>query len=180
VALDASGPALAAAVREAPDLAKPNRDELEELVGRALDGPAAVLAAARELGALGIGTVVVSMGAEGALFVRDAEAVHARPPAVRVASTVGAGDAMVAGTVLGALRGLGLAGAAALATACSAVAVAGVGSDLDPGAVADAAAAVGLEDVSGADPGADDEGAGGVPATPAGWPDRHGRRGSGA
>jgi 1-phosphofructokinase len=132
VALDTSGPALAEALRAGPDLVKPNRAELEELTGRYLPDRARLRAAAGELAGQGIGTVVVSLGADGALFVRGAEAVFATPPAVRVASTVGAGDAMVAGTVLGTLRGLPLDGVAALATACSAVAISRVGPHLDP------------------------------------------------
>jgi 1-phosphofructokinase len=136
VALDTSGPALAEAVGGKPELVKPNRVELEELTGRALPDRLALLAAAGELQAgSGVDTVVVSLGADGALFVHDGEATFATPPPVRVASTVGAGDAMVAGTVLGHLRKLPLAEVAALATACSAVAIARVGPHLDPAAV---------------------------------------------
>lgn len=145
VALDTSGPALAAAVEARPDLVKPNREELEELTGRRLGDRDALAEAARELAGGGIGTVVVSLGADGALFVRGAEAVFARPPAVRVASTVGAGDAMVAGTVAGTLRGLALAEVAALATAFSSVAIARVGPQLDAAAVERAAREVAVE-----------------------------------
>jgi 1-phosphofructokinase len=134
VALDTSGPALAAAVAGGPDLVKPNREELEELTGRTLRRRADVVDAARALAGGGIATVVVSLGADGAIFVRDGEAVFATPPPVVVASTVGAGDAMVAGTVAGTLRGLPLAEVAALATAFSAVAVSRVGAQLDPDA----------------------------------------------
>jgi 1-phosphofructokinase family hexose kinase len=132
VALDASGPALREAIPAGPDLVKPNRAELEELAGRTLPDRAALREAAEELARYGVGTAVVSLGAQGALFLRDGEAVFATPPPVRVASTVGAGDAMVAGTVLGTLRGLTLRGVAALATACSAVAISRVGPQLDP------------------------------------------------
>ncbi len=119
VVLDTSGPALAAALAARPALIKPNGHELAELVGRELPDEAAVLAAARELVTDGVGLVVVSRGAEGALFVREGEALVARPPAIRVGSTVGAGDAMVAGLVAAGLRGLGLAETARLATSFS-------------------------------------------------------------
>ena len=135
VAVDTSGPALAEALAAGPDLVKPNRVELEELGGRALPDLASLRAAAGDLAAGGVETVVVSLGSEGALFVRGGEAVFARPPAVRVASTVGAGDAMVAGTIVGLRRRLPLDGVAAVATACSAVAIARVGPHLDAGAV---------------------------------------------
>ncbi|MGB0128966.1 MAG: PfkB family carbohydrate kinase, partial [Rhodocyclaceae bacterium] len=53
----------------------------------------------------------------GALFVEADESLLAVPPAVEVKSTVGAGDAMVAGLVAGKARGLQLADCARLATA---------------------------------------------------------------
>lgn len=134
VAVDTSGPPLAEAVRTNPDLLKPNREELEELTGRSLVDREALAGAARELVGAGISTVVVSLGGEGALFVRAGEAVFATPPPVRVASTVGAGDAMVAGTIAGALRDLPLAGVAALATATAATKIGRVGPYLDAAA----------------------------------------------
>jgi 1-phosphofructokinase len=148
VALDTSGPALAAAIPAGPDLVKPNAEELEELAGRPLPDTGARLAAAAELRAAGVARVVVSLGAAGALFVAGDEAVLARPPAVTVASTVGAGDATVAGTVAGILRGETLAGVAALATACGATAVAAIGPRLDPAAVAARVGEVTVEPVA--------------------------------
>jgi 1-phosphofructokinase len=145
VALDTSGPALAAALPAGPDLVKPNRAELEELTGRSLATRAELIAAARGLVSSGVGFVIVSDGAAGALFVRGEEAVHATPPPVQVASTVGAGDAMVAGTIAGMVGGLPLDEIAALATAFSAVAIARVGPHLDADAVRDVAATVTVE-----------------------------------
>lgn len=134
VAVDTSGPPLSEAVRTLPDLLKPNREELEELTGRSLGDRQALVGAARELVDAGISTVVVSLGGEGALFVRAGEALFAAPPPVRVASTVGAGDAMVAGTIAGTLRDLPLAGVAALATATAATKIGRVGPYLDAAA----------------------------------------------
>lgn len=131
VALDTSGPALERALPAGPDLIKPNRAELEELTGRVLGSRDDVLAAARELLAAGAGLVIVSDGAAGALFARGDEAVFATPPPVTVASTVGAGDAMVAGAVAGLRERRSLADVAALATAFSAVAISRVGPHLD-------------------------------------------------
>jgi 1-phosphofructokinase family hexose kinase len=149
VVLDASGPAFAAAVPAAPDVIKPNIDELEELVGRRLDTEDAIIDAGRSLVAgasrgseggngKGIALVAVSMGPRGALFVTRDEVVHAKPPAIRIKSTVGAGDAMVAGLVAGALRGLDLAGRARLATAFSLGALSEIGPRLPPPATIEA------------------------------------------
>lgn len=126
VALDTSGEPLALGLAARPTLVKPNHAELAELRGDAAD----IRAAARELLASGIDEVVVSLGAEGALFATAADQVFARPPRVQVASTVGAGDAMVAGLVAGHCFGLDLAGRARLATAFAAHAVSVVGNDL--------------------------------------------------
>jgi 1-phosphofructokinase len=124
VALDTSGDALREAVGAQPDVIKPNVHELAALLGRELADEAKVVAAARELIAGGVGLVAVSRGAEGAVFVTAVEVVVARPPAMVVRSTVGAGDAMVAGIVAARLRGLSLAESARLATAFSLFALA--------------------------------------------------------
>jgi 1-phosphofructokinase len=145
VALDTSGPALREAVAAGPDLVKPNREELEELSGRTLPDREALTEAAADLARVGVGTVVVSLGADGALFARDGDAAFATPPPVRVASTVGAGDAMVAGTIASILRMLELAEMAALATAFSAVAITQIGPYLDSPAVEQTARAVSVE-----------------------------------
>ncbi len=110
VLLDASGPPFAAAMACAPDIIKPNIEELRELAGRALKTEKAIVGAARELIARGIGLVAVSMGPDGALFVESGSAVLAVPPKITVRSTVGAGDAMVAGIVTATLRGLNARG----------------------------------------------------------------------
>ena len=117
--LDSSGEALREALKSAPDIIKPNVHELEAHLGRALPTEADVIAAARELVAGGVKLVVVSRGADGACFVTAGEAVVARPPSVAVRSTVGAGDAMVAGIIAAQLRNLSLADCARLATAYS-------------------------------------------------------------
>jgi len=119
VVLDASGEPLRLAVAAAPDVIKPNVHELEELVGHPLTTTHDVIAAARQLVAQGVGCVVVSMGAEGACFVTRNEALIAIPPAVEVRTTVGAGDAMVAGILTSFINGSSLAETARVASAFS-------------------------------------------------------------
>lgn len=132
VALDASGAALASAIAAGPDIVKPNRDELAELIGRPLTSSEEVLAAARELLARPVapGLVVVSMGADGALFVSRDECWLAHPALVELISTVGAGDAMVAGIIAGQVGELSLSDTAKLATAFSASKLARLGPHL--------------------------------------------------
>lgn len=119
VVLDTSGEPLRQAIDAAPHVVKPNVHELEALVGKKLDSTQAVADAARALLDRGVELAAVSMGAEGALFVAADAVVLARPPAITVGSSVGAGDAMVAGIVASRLAELDLADTARLATAFS-------------------------------------------------------------
>lgn len=119
VALDTSDEPLRLALEAAPTFIKPNIHELEALLGKPLANEQAVVQAARELVARGIELVVVSMGKQGACFVNAQRVVVARPPDIEVRSTVGAGDAMVAGILSAQLRGLPLEDCARLATAFS-------------------------------------------------------------
>lgn len=132
VVLDASGAPFAAAIAAAPSLIKPNVDELSELTGGTLHDERAVAAAARGLVRGGIALVAVSMGARGAVFVERDAALVATPPPTIVETTVGAGDAMVAGLVTAALRGLPLADRARLATAFAVAALGEIGPRLPP------------------------------------------------
>jgi len=134
VALDASGEGFRQAVTAVPALVKPNIDELQEFCGQSLNTQAEVIGAARRLLGLGLQTVVVSMGAAGALFVEKDGVIRAVPPQVRVKSTVGAGDAMLSGMVAGKIENRSLKACARLATAFSVIAVTNIGAGLPPAA----------------------------------------------
>ncbi|MEB3367168.1 1-phosphofructokinase [Saccharopolyspora mangrovi] len=97
VAVDASGQPLALACRAAPDLIKPNLAELAELAGGPLRDLGDVLDVAHGLRAGGVGTVLVSLGRLGAVLVSATGERFATSTATEVRSTVGAGDAMLAG-----------------------------------------------------------------------------------
>lgn len=133
VVLDTSGAPLTAALAASgpkPWCIKPNRAELEGWAGRPLPDRAALLAAAADLLGLGLGRVVISLGAEGALFVEAGQAVQVRLPPVQAVSTVGAGDAMVAGLTAAALADAPLDRAARLAAAFACAKLAQVGPHL--------------------------------------------------
>lgn len=102
VALDTSGPPLAAAVAAGGlALVKPNDEELAELVGRDLVTVGDVVGAAREVLSQGNQAVLVSLGAHGALLVSDDGTWWAGGPALVPLSTVGAGDSTLAGYLAG-------------------------------------------------------------------------------
>ncbi|MDB6029437.1 MAG: 1-phosphofructokinase [Verrucomicrobiales bacterium] len=119
VLLDTSGQPFRHGIEAAPNIIKPNLHELEELIGKSLKSDRAIIQAARQLIAGGVELVVVSIGERGACFVTEQEAIIARPPRVKVKSTVGAGDAMVAGIIAAHLRHESLEDCARLATAFS-------------------------------------------------------------
>ncbi|WP_088281226.1 1-phosphofructokinase [Kineosporia sp. A_224] len=116
--LDTSGPALAAGIAAGPALVKPNAEELEELVGRPLETVGDVVKACRDVLDAGAGQVLASLGADGAILVGPEGVLHARGPHVHPLSSVGAGDALLAGFLAGGGRGReALAAAVAWGTA---------------------------------------------------------------
>ena len=134
VLLDTSGAPLQAALAAGPRLVKPNRHELAELLNRPLDTLEAVIDAGREVlnRTPAPEWVVVSLGGDGALFLSREQALHARPLSVAVTSTVGAGDAMVAGLIAARLEGCSLTETAQLATAFAAAKLTRLGPHLPP------------------------------------------------
>lgn len=99
VAIDSSGPPLAAAVAAGPDLIKPNHEELAELVDAPLTTLGEVIEAARSLVSAGVGAVVVSLGADGAVLVDAEHCLWAGARVSKPRSTVGAGDCLLAGVL---------------------------------------------------------------------------------
>ncbi|MCI0756944.1 ribokinase [Teichococcus vastitatis] len=73
----------------------PNQTELAILTNMPTDTPAQAEAAARSLVARGLRTVIVTLGADGALLVTDGPAVHIPPVRVQPHDTTGAGDAFI-------------------------------------------------------------------------------------
>jgi 1-phosphofructokinase len=119
VLLDTSGVPLREALASdtLPDVLKPNRHELAEWLGAPVETRAEVHRAAAELHRRGVSLVAVSLGEEGGFFLSGEGALTARLAAGDVASTVGAGDAMVAGIAAALAQGGGLERIARLSTA---------------------------------------------------------------
>jgi 1-phosphofructokinase len=113
VAVDTSEGPLSALVAAlpgaAPDLMKPNGEELASFVGgdeaTYESDPATAATAARQLVDQGVGAVLVTLGGAGAVLVTAHGAWHATPPPTIVVSTVGAGDSSLFGYLLGDVRG---------------------------------------------------------------------------
>lgn len=145
VALDTSGAALREGLALSLWLIKPNEEELAQ--ARDLD-PADAQALADEARRLNarIEHVVMSQGAAGVSWFSPAAAWHAQPPKVRVVSTVGAGDSLLAGMLHGLLAGWPAERTLAHATAIAAQAVGQIGFGItDRAQLAELEAAVRLQ-----------------------------------
>ncbi|EKO3766217.1 hexose kinase, partial [Vibrio metschnikovii] len=127
VLFDSSREALIAGVDAKPWLIKPNEEELAQFVGHPLHSPEACQAAAQQLADKGIANIVVSMGAQGTMWLNQGQWLHAKPPKMPVVSTVGAGDTLVAGLCWGHMQNMDKSSLITFATALSALAVTQVG-----------------------------------------------------
>lgn len=106
VYLDADGAALSAGLEQKPYFTKPNDHELSAMLNRELTNVDEIAAAASEIVAGGIDTVCVSMGGNGAVYATTNEVWYAGPVKVKVGSTVGAGDSVVAAFAFADAQGL--------------------------------------------------------------------------
>ena len=123
VFLDASGPALMEGIKAKPLFIKPNLAEMEAAFDRQLRTKQNIREAALNWIEQGVGHVVVSMGGQGAMLITAEGTVYSPAVDVKVASTVGAGDAMVAGLIYAYIHQMGLqdmlrCGTAAAAASC--------------------------------------------------------------
>lgn len=141
VAVDASGPALAAAAGVAGAILKPNAGEVRALTGVDPSGPDGAVAAARAALARGAAGVLLSLGADGAVWATAAAVLHVMAPRIHVANDVGAGDTLLgvflARTAAGAEAGDALR--AAVAAGALAAALPGTAAPSDADVVACAA-----------------------------------------
>ncbi len=101
------------------DVLTPNEREAAALVGRSA-GPEEL---ARELLARGVGSVVITLGAEGALVAESGRAELVPALRVRAVDTTAAGDTFSGGLVVALAEGLGLVEAARFASAAASLSV---------------------------------------------------------
>jgi tagatose 6-phosphate kinase len=102
VTLDSSGEPLRSGAAACPDLIKPNREELGDLLMAAMDSYPTESTFSEHPKLIGVvvpenGMIVVSQGADGAILLRRSRSYRATPPRIEAINTVGAGDALLAG-----------------------------------------------------------------------------------
>lgn len=120
VLLDSSGEALRYGLAAGPDLVKPNRAEASWFAGRPVLGASEAVEVATEMIEAGARDVAVSLGANGIVWRGDdsAATLVSQPPPVEVRSTVGCGDAALAGFAVAHVRRLDNEDTLRLAVAC--------------------------------------------------------------
>lgn len=102
IVVDTTGQQLLSTLVYQPFLIKPNHIELEEIMGRTLNGEEDLIAGAKQLQKQGARNVLVSMAGDGALLVTEhGDVYRMAAPKGEVVNSVGAGDSMVAGFLAG-------------------------------------------------------------------------------
>lgn len=95
VFLDTSGDALLKGLTANPDLIKPNRSEAENICGFQISDDCSAIKAAEFFQNQGAKNVALSLGENGLLWL-EKNPIFAKPPKVKVKSTVGCGDSTIA------------------------------------------------------------------------------------
>lgn len=106
----------------------PNVEEAQALLDRSLEGKSAIVAAAREFAAQGVGVACIKLANGGCVVVADGKAWLVPPGDIAPIDTTGAGDAFTGVLAIALLEGRGPLEAALWAVAAANLAVTGYGS----------------------------------------------------
>lgn len=117
--LDADGPLFREGIKAGPTLIKPNEHELEIHFKEEIKGFKSMVKKAESLLENSIKMIMLSLGEKGAVFITAAKRYKIEPLKLDVKSTVGAGDAMVAGLAYGLENNSNLGEMLKTAAACS-------------------------------------------------------------
>jgi 1-phosphofructokinase family hexose kinase len=120
VLLDTSGEPLRQGLTAGPDFVKPNRTEASNFVEHPIKDVSTAVAVTQEFFHAGAKSVAISLGTEGMIWQRSAgdDPFTSQPAIVTGCSSVGCGDAALAGFAVAHARGLGDEETLRLATAC--------------------------------------------------------------
>ncbi|APQ14959.1 1-phosphofructokinase [Borreliella garinii] len=98
--IDTSGKPLKKILRLNPFLIKPNIYELEDLFNAKLNSTKELIKIGKNIVESGVQNIIISMGSDGAIFIGSENvAFRAFVPKISSASTIGAGDSVIAGFV---------------------------------------------------------------------------------
>ncbi len=118
IIVDATGEQMRNALSRRPYLIKPNIEELKDIANTCVESEEDVIGCCERLIRMGAQNVLVSAGANGALWVGgDGRVFQIGAPPGRVKNTVGSGDAMVAAFLYGELQNMDIVDCVKLAVA---------------------------------------------------------------
>ena len=117
--LDAEGELFKKGVESGPTIIKPNDHELSLYFKQVFTNLNEMIKAAQNFFEFDIEMVMLSLGKKGAIFLNKENTIKIEPLKIDVKSTVGAGDAMVAGLALGLVQNLPVEEMIKLAAAAS-------------------------------------------------------------
>lgn len=95
VILDTSGDYLKEGIKAGPTMIKPNQEELEAILGIKITDRGQMIEAAQKIRQMGVDTVVISLGKDGAMVISSEGIFHGKPPVLDAKNPVGCGDSMV-------------------------------------------------------------------------------------
>jgi 1-phosphofructokinase len=121
--LDAEGELLTEGIKAKPNIIKPNEFEFKKIIRLGGGNRDDMISAAHDFVDYGIDIVMISLGENGAIYVSDKDVFIAKTSSVKVNSTVGAGDAMVAAIVYSILNNFSAENMVRFAVACGTASV---------------------------------------------------------
>jgi len=116
--LDSSDAALTMGMRAKPDMVKPNLAELESYFGEKIKGIRHIALRGKRLLDLGIPRVFISLGSDGMIALQGNDCLLCSAPSVKAVDTVGCGDALVGGLIVGWKRSFSFTEMCRMAVAC--------------------------------------------------------------
>lgn len=116
--LDTRGEALQRGVRAKPRMIKPNLTELEQFFNEQIQGVHHIALKGKRLVDMGVDFVFITLGSDGMIAIHENDCLLCSPPAVRAVDTVGCGDALVAGLLVGYARRFSFFEMCRMAIAC--------------------------------------------------------------
>jgi 1-phosphofructokinase family hexose kinase len=103
-----------------PDMIKPNLAEFEGFFGEQIQGIHHIALKAKQLLDRGIAYAFISLGSDGMIAMHENDCLLCSTPPVKVVDTVGCGDALVAGLLVGLSRKFSFSEMCRMAMACGA------------------------------------------------------------
>lgn len=116
--LDTSGEALKEGIKGSPYMIKPNKEELEAIIGHPIESEEELIKGLKTLAKYDIELIVVSLGAKGSIIYYNDGIYKVIVPEIGVINPVGSGDSMVAGFAVGLVKNYDFEKMVKLASAC--------------------------------------------------------------